>query len=391
MLTPCLVYVQRISFCSEVKMASFGDLPKTVVQDIMSRLPGDSLVELKHINSSWYFYISALINDKEFINKHFHHNKDKSSVSLVIDQSPPRAKYNNKIRFSLLTLPNNGGVKKGERCQAEELNLPPLADMYSPWQVRCHCDGILCLLKNPLDMDVMFCNPLLKEFKRLPESENARTNTRYSAIGFGYDSNAKDYKLVRVIDFPNTLAEIYTLGTNTWRNISMPEDLSKTTSSDALYLKGVCYWEVGDKDNNHMILSFDTCDEVFHMIPLPNQSTFPARSRSLALWKDSVALFNHGRLMNSSSDAFEVCVMADHCDIMKGGTPWIKFVVVTLHLENLKPLTFWNREEVLVVDKGGWICSYNIRTKRLRHTGFRGSVNNPVCFYEKSLVPLRRR
>ncbi|GMN43945.1 hypothetical protein TIFTF001_013158 [Ficus carica] len=127
--------------------------------------------------------------------------------------------------------------------------------------VVCHCDGILCLVKDNASMDVMLCSPVLQDFKLLPQSKNAETHNVYSGIGFGYDSKADDYKFVKVLNCHKAVAEIYTLGTDSWREVSMPEDIQGLPFRAGLYWKGVCYWEIEDKEKNDMILSFDIRDE----------------------------------------------------------------------------------------------------------------------------------
>ncbi|EXB75668.1 Putative F-box protein [Morus notabilis] len=380
-------------------MVSFRHIPDRIVDDIISRLPGESIVEFKSVNRSWCFLLCALINNREFVEKQFRNTKDKSTVTLIFDQSPPDADYSHKnnVRFSLLTLTIDNGKKKNRFVPsvAEELNLPPFAkEGGNSWVVACHCDGIVCLVDR---MHVMVCNPVMKEFKLLRESRHANKTTKtYSGIGFGYDSNAKDYKFVRVMDCSKALAEIYTLGKESWRDISMPENIVDIRFLEvALYLKGVCYWAIEMKDDHKMmILSFDVSDEVFHVIPFPENLTMPWDWLNFCVWNGSLALFLcHKHLVDTGdrSVAFEIFVMADYSDVLNGATPWIKTLAVRPQLGSLKPLAFWNSEEILMKAKGGRLCSYNIRTEKVRNIGFRGAVNAPVCFYERTLVPLRKR
>ncbi|GMN43942.1 hypothetical protein TIFTF001_013133 [Ficus carica] len=75
------------------------------------------------------------------------------------------------------------------------------------------------------------------------------------------------------------------------------------------------------------IMSRRPCDSLVELKRVNQEH----QRRSIALWNDSsVALFNHCdcELIDERSTAFEVCVMADYHDILKGGIPWIKFLVV---------------------------------------------------------------
>lgn len=70
---------------------------------------------------------------------------------------------------------------------------------------------------------------------------------------------------------------------------------------------------------------------------------------------------------------------------------WIKHLVVRPQLDVMVPLTFWKGDEILMEDSNGMFLSYNPYTqKKLRDTGVKGTVALPVCFYEKSLVSLRK-
>lgn len=98
--------------------------------------------------------------------------------------------------------------------------------------------------------DVMLCNLISQDFKLLPQSKNAETHNVYSGIGFGYDSKSDDYKFVKVLNCHKAMAEVYTLGTDSWRDVNMPEDIQGLPFSAGLYWKGVCYWEMEDKEQN---------------------------------------------------------------------------------------------------------------------------------------------
>lgn len=153
-------------------MVSFSHLPEKVVEEIMSRLPAESLLHFKHVNKPWYFIVSALMNDMTFVAKHIRNTINKSSTSLVFEHYSclkPSGGGDNKdgnddlddddddddydddddlideTIFSLLSLSNDDGDKNRLRCLPEELNLPPLAkggiEHCGLWEVICHCDA----------------------------------------------------------------------------------------------------------------------------------------------------------------------------------------------------------------------------------------------------------
>ncbi|EXB67112.1 hypothetical protein L484_000726 [Morus notabilis] len=58
-------------------MARFSHLPEEVLEEIMSWLPPESLKRFECVYKSWYFYISALMNNPEFVAKHLCNTKNK--------------------------------------------------------------------------------------------------------------------------------------------------------------------------------------------------------------------------------------------------------------------------------------------------------------------------
>ena len=131
-----------------------------------------------------------------------------------------------------------------------------------------HCDGIIYLRSH--DCQVMLCNPVLQEFKLLPETQ---TFFDYSCngAGFGYDSKTKDYKFIRIFWMPHVGAEI-SLATNSWRRIKELEEHYwtieiSTGHFDYFCWKGVCYWKSEISFIGQLtILCFDMSNEKNYII-----------------------------------------------------------------------------------------------------------------------------
>lgn len=83
------------------------------------------------------------------------------------------------------------------------------------------------LLINPKNNALVLRNPSTRESRELPESPIEFPTCSHkclsSVYGFGYDSFADDYKLVRVVTFATerfeTEVKLYSLGTNSWKRI----------------------------------------------------------------------------------------------------------------------------------------------------------------------------
>ncbi|PON83826.1 F-box domain containing protein [Trema orientale] len=387
----------------------FPYLPEELVEIIISRLPADSLVRFKCVNKAWYSYICARINDPLFVAKNLHYAKKKPSESLLLTRASASLLVTRNISASalshihaksLLTSVLIDDDDDGDnndhiiRCVTEDLSVPL---RWSQWLVAYHCDGIICLLKDVYGTEIVLCNPILREYKRLPESNNnAKSFGKFRfapvAMGFGYDSVASDYKFVRV-SFGQVKAEVYSLSTECWRQVKMRKNLIlDSTVSDqfynCLYFQGACYWTMLDPSLGKMIiLCFDMCEEVFHIVPFPKVAYYS----SLVVWNDSVALFlSSQEAWNSKTTCLEMWVMDDYFDAAKGTaySPLTKRLVLGPLVDFPLPLRFWKSSDELLLEDGRdeKLLAYNLRTQKLRKVEVDGEINFPYCSYVKSLV-----
>lgn len=388
-------------------MDSFSYLPKELLEDIMSRLPPNSLVRAKCLSKSWNTVISDFVNDPEFVARHLQNMKNKPSTSLVF-------RYR-RGQFSLLTLYNDDGSEDHICSFSKDFYLPILRG--EACQGAYHCDGIVCVVKD--FSTIMLCNPAFQEFKLLPESSIKVVMPFCMGMGFGYDLRAKDYKLVRILRSRNILAEVYTLGTNSWKEINVSQDINICFENrSALYWRGVCYWVMYDSndEDKDKILCFDMCSEEFRIIPGPYEIELEADWMGLFVWNDSLALFLSSKAhdpwsassspssSSSESDSnnldpaiIEICVL-DNCfgaEGINGACSWTKSVYMTPPINVVNALTFLKGDEFLIKDSHGQLVSYNIRTKKLRNIAIHGvgqnQIGNWACSYVESLVSVRWR
>lgn len=123
-------------------------------------------------------------------------------------------------------------------------------------------------------------------------------------MGFGYDPKSDDYTIVNVGSYDEVYeerlvhsppkAEVYTLGTDSWREINT--DYLETETAIfwpfffQMYFNGIFYW-LGYEQNKEfiswyrrqeeeyvrqVIVLFDTSDEVFHSMLLPDSFNEPS-------------------------------------------------------------------------------------------------------------------
>ncbi|XP_004304967.1 PREDICTED: F-box/kelch-repeat protein At3g06240-like [Fragaria vesca subsp. vesca] len=293
----------------------------------------------------------------------------------------------------------------------EELDVPfQLSITPSTLQIVGHCDGIICLRNNIIDV---LCNPAIKELKVLPEScvlydlpPRAEDEDDYTAprsftvsMGFGLDSIAKEYKIVRLVETISgictphpTRAEVYTRGANSWReleNVDIGCDV-RWAPSCVLHFKGICYWWASDPTDKELVLIFDTSDELFHQIPVPDCFQFynDVRYRSLAVLKDSIVLLTY-EVGDEVPKTFDIWMM-DESTGVKGS--WIKYLTFGPVEGIINPLVFWNSEGFLMVSNESRVVSYNIGTRKFHRfpiQGVEGALYLQAVNYVNSVISIK--
>ncbi|GKU90584.1 hypothetical protein SLEP1_g4565 [Rubroshorea leprosula] len=202
-----------------------------------------------------------------------------------------------------------------------------------PSLVRNHCHGRICLA---IDKDVVLMNPSI-------------------SVGFGYDPKIRDYKVIRTWRSPtydHVRIEVYTISTNTWREIDTIDEYFAKHFFWGLdverYLNGYFYWLGGEKykDNGnnmkYVISSFNISNEIFQKISTPDDF-LPHRSYYNNLFSDC----------HHDNDLL-ILKSINHMAIPK--------------CQNDAALLFWKDDEILVrCYKGNAyaVASYNIGTQQL--------------------------
>ncbi|XP_060967043.1 putative F-box protein At3g17500 isoform X2 [Cannabis sativa] len=449
-------------------MGRFCDLPSEVVEKIMLLVPADSLVECKSVNKFWYSCISTFINDPKFVAKHLLNTKNESSISFLCFNDPSPHDDHRMITYPLLNIVHVDGNDEGAddddtiihdddddddtiihdndhvtiingydddvtvihdddddvvtiiledddddgkkdhfRTVTVDLSMP-LLDM-NRWNKIYHCDGLLLLVNDGIEetITMALCNPALKEFMILPQPKNSVTSKAYHHIGLEHDSRNNKYKCVYIWlgDEEECKVEVYTVGSDSWREINMSQDVMDyivhTQLCNAVCFGGVCYWYISQPGIDK-ILSFDMSSEEFRMIDLPDFEHFYAAedflvsySTRLAVWNDSVVMYLAPDFTWGNKLIFFVFTMDK--GVAGGWTKYVQIGPLEKYYNNLLP--FWKNDEILMevfVDdtRVYYLASCNIRTGKLRNVfGVDRKLKiyyNSFCLYEKSLVSIRK-
>ncbi|CAI8601560.1 unnamed protein product [Vicia faba] len=286
---------------------------------ILSKLPIKSLKRFGCVRKSW----SNLFENPDFMKIYTNqfisrHGSDSDyQTFLLINQfhlpDLPTCFYlhefhllNNKLKFNLPSpFPHSGG--------------------YISILTSTSVNGIFFLGQNYLEkVQYVLWNPATQEFMAIPSSPAELTPKRPQSRlylehyfhGFGYDQLRHDFKLIQYVssydcDDPHpplptkSFFEIYSLKSNSWRQIDMENDLSHWTysipfSGLEVYLHGACHWLVLRPINNDVLhvrltlLSFDLADELFLTTPIGEESYTPYTYRArLAVLNGSIALISN--------------------------------------------------------------------------------------------------
>ncbi|KAF4349681.1 hypothetical protein F8388_019641 [Cannabis sativa] len=346
-------------------MVRLCDLPKEIIEKIMLGAPADSVFQFKFANKFWYSLISDFINNPEFVSKHLLIAKNHSSTSLLFNSRSPHADQR-LITFPLLSINHDDVNKLGT---------------------------------------MMLCNPALKEHTILPKPKNAKIKSPSPGIGFGLDPVTNEYKCVAIwCHYEGLKVEVYTLGSDSWTEINMPEDKMDDIIDDMMFdeelynglcCRGVYYWLVknpssGQDDN--MIFSFNLSNEELQLLHVPDLETLGIDRRywlHLSVWNDSVMM-----CLTTRSLIIHIFRM----DEVEDGS-WTKYAVKVGPMHNHQNvLPYWKNDEILM---SIWkrddmpnvkLVYYNIFTQEMRDVCDmdRSILDSPVCSYVKSLVSIRR-
>lgn len=403
-------------------MEIFSKLSEEMVVRILSRLPPKSLTRFRCVRKLWY----NVINSPNFVAKNlttskyskfssstcilFKHTvlkdsniKDRQEIMEVLRDNSTETK---KILLSLLNVCNNNdGDDPNLNSMVDDFIVPlPLGLYPFSLEIAGHCDGIICLNNSFLD-HIVLCNPATKESKLLPKSclllpprdpdDDDELESDINAVGFGYDSKAQEYKVVRIVSFltgvNNTLpsrAEVYTIGDNSWREIkAQTESHVFWAPSFKLFFKGFYFWwaSIGPPEQE-IVLSFDMNEELFHDIYIPESVRHDTVlcNRGLAVWKESIVLLAYGG--DSGAQSFDIWVIDDF-GVFTG--PWTKYLTIG-PLEGISiPMIFWKSDEFLMVATDGRAVSYNLSTKMFKYLPIHGVEDPPyiqAAAYVNSLV-----
>ncbi|KAE8674662.1 Detected protein of unknown function [Hibiscus syriacus] len=200
----------------------------------------------------------------------------------------------------------------------------------------------------------------LPEFKILPQSivqhPPAVDSTNFACLGFGYDSQTDDYKVVRFV-------------TNYFE-----ENLDEGLMADWIHQA------VGD--SYHLIISFDTDNEKFSTLPLPKFGG--------TLAQYYLQILNFNGLLGATFYPREGTDKSFDLWVMNGS--WTKQFSVEFVPGVHRPLGFWKNDELFLESSDHELVSFDPSTRELKNLGIHAYRETmQMIAYVESLVPINGR
>ncbi|XP_031274873.1 F-box/kelch-repeat protein At3g06240-like [Pistacia vera] len=301
-------------------------VPDDLVYNIFQRLPGKSLLRLRCASKMWCNNIDGI----SFANSH----EALCTAGDVVSEEPQvlsvpllLGSIVKKVH-SLVYDGNDNLMKRNEYPILEFLSNKQGRD----YRISQVAYGLLCIEKVDHAQETFLCNPLRGEVLELPGPglTNRESIGHTMWYGMGFDSTTDWYKVVRmyyVYEVCEFAAEVYTLGTDSWRRIA-------TTPSCYLSLPGVSaygdmHWRrhacsnESEEERGKMILTFDFKKEEFKWLSHPDFGCKPCEAFRLINLRGSLAVVSF-----PSNILIEIWVLKDY-----------------------KSEHYWEREHKIIIDQ----------------------------------------
>ncbi|KAL4302158.1 hypothetical protein GQ457_10G000230 [Hibiscus cannabinus] len=372
-----------------------SDVPEVLVFEILHRLPVKSLTRFRCVCKPWSFSFQTHL----FITKHHNHHLKHNNLNLLLKRSHGNDRRYYTYYFSQLS------TDKGHNFSVS-VYLPFFENFLSQPQVDGPCNGILCL--HDLDDKAALWNPSTREFKILPQSSIQcppsaclpyycipSISRGFDCSGFGYDSQTDDYKVVRFVTIyfggydendngyvevdRNEKVELYSLRSDSWKKISLPEVSADGAPLFNNYINGFYYWlGSGYYDHENYILSFDMVNEKFSTLPLPLPMT--SGSYYLDLLDFNGLLGALLPLGEGTEESFDLWVM---------NGSWTKQFTIDSVPGVESALGFWKNGELFLESSDHELVLFDPSTRELKNLGIHAHMGTmQISAYVESLVPI---
>ncbi|KAF4361646.1 hypothetical protein F8388_007662 [Cannabis sativa] len=371
----------------------FDGIPCDFLGDILSRLDVKSLKRCECVSKSWL----SLLRTPYFINLHFKR------------QQPCAVFLQKKVR----RFDHHLSICNGKTLVEISLHKFPFSEMdQPPLLFFMGSDYGVLGFYDLMDKVVYLWNPTINESRQLPQLGH-----NCSEFGLGYDPLTNDIKVVKfssldgsgVVNTCNKFKEgnqigIYSLRSNSWKTMKMPNIFSKFESSStsniivyplmgcSIVVNECIHWMIGlgnktDCDQSSSgIVAFDISMEKFNLINSP-QIVKGSNVKKLANFSGWLSFFTLNEV-----HVVDIWVMKKYGD----SDSWFKHFSV--NLQSLLPNRFGSHSRCIPKDllsNGNLLISctgsddwysYDTRNKRLENMGERIGVRGLTTYVERAVA-----
>ncbi|KAF5177619.1 F-box protein [Thalictrum thalictroides] len=355
-------------------------LPSEIITQILSRLPVRSVYVCRSVCKTW---LNIIDDRRRFVPLHFSRSLEEKEATtfIFVPSGNRRPIYMVEVK------------KEQHNYKATQIDFcgPHYNTKYAN-----SCNGLFCFSATPSysdnDYHTYIHNPATRECVKLPSSfsclESMDINLPHgdlfvNNLGIGYDFSSNAFKVLQILGVsygfghPTSVkAQVYTLGTNSWRQLENFPHVSCFQSIPAL-INGSLHWPSYEN-----ILAFDLASENFGFVEYPQinlvpnaPSVFPEINPRLVVLDGCLSI-----AVSSSGEDVGLWIMKDY-NVKES---WIKLVIKRNYLHDrvkfhsVLPITFWKNGELLLLYGSKILVSYDTSG---RYTLFEYE-SFPACKYD---------
>ncbi|XP_059285011.1 F-box/kelch-repeat protein At3g06240-like [Lycium ferocissimum] len=284
-------------------------------------------------------------------------------------------------------------------------NLNQYAHFDLPFNCSCYffnivgtCNGILCLNDEMCLWSAFYLwNPSIRKSVELPNPIFRLDGDLDQTLGFGFDTVANDYKVVRIsrtcFGTP-PVVELYKLSTGVWNDISYvaPSHVIFHIAPH-VYLNGASHWVASKWEEGStptMIVSFDMHDETFSVIILPNSLVSEVQQHNdrtnLVVLDESLCLVSYNK-----DKTIDIWMMKEYGE----AESWVKhYNITSRHIPYepevnhylIKPMATRRNGEMLWTESDGLLLSVDHADEKIKYLAIRDSIHTNHVFHDSLYV-----
>nr|BAQ19002.1 S19-locus linked F-box protein 2 [Petunia axillaris subsp. axillaris] len=366
------------------------ELPHDVMIYILVMLPVKSLLRFKCSCKTF----CNIIKSATFINLHLNHTTNFKDELVLLKRSFKTDEYN--FYKSILSFLSS----------KEDYDFTPISpDVEIPHltttsacvfhQLIGPCNGLIALTDS---LTTILFNPTTRYYRLIPPCPFGIPRgfrRSISGFGFGFDSNANDYKVVRISEVykyhydKDMKVDIYDVSVDSWRELNLLGQKLPIVlwfpCSEILYKRNVHWFAVAD---DVVILCFDFSTELFKNIEMPNAHDIDGMSYGLVILYKFLTLicYHYPMFTEPTEDLVDIWIMKEYGQ----KESWIKrFSVNLLPIES--PLAVWKDELLLLQTRSGQLFTYDLNSDEVKELNLHGCPESlRVVVYKESLTLIPR-